>query len=318
MRLLVTGGAGFIGSHLTEALLGRGHEVRVLDNLSTGHLSNLDGMLDDCEFINGDLRDVDAVDRATEGCDGVFHLAALGSVPMSLRDPRTTHEINATGTLNVLEGIRKNEVPTLVLASSSSIYGDSEFEFKREDQPQNPISPYGVAKLATEAYGLAFARSFGFNAVALRYFNVFGPRQDPAGAYAAVIPKFITSALCREPWTINGDGKHSRDFTYVSNVVEGNLLAFERAARIDPVAMNVACGGNVSLLELSEAIQEFTGATEVDPIFGPARPGDIVRSRAAIGLAEETLGYRVVVDWREGLKNTVDWFASRQAGSLQQ
>lgn len=310
MRLLVTGGAGFIGSHLSMALLDEGHAVRIVDNLSTGFEHNLTAIKDDLEFVAADLRDADAMLSATSGMDAVFHLAAMGSVPRSIKDPRTTFDINVTGTLNVLEGVRRNDVGTMIYASSSSIYGDSDAEFKAESQPFNPISPYGASKASAELNVLAFGRAFGFNALALRYFNVFGPQQSPQGAYAAVIPVFITHALHGEPWTINGDGKHSRDFTFVRNVVDGNLKALARASDLDPVAMNVACGGSISLLELSDAIKEFAG-TSVSPIHGPSRVGDIVRSRAAIDLAKEKLGYEVIVDWRDGLRETVDWYRSR-------
>lgn len=311
MRLLVTGGAGFIGSHLAHALAGQGHAVRVVDDLSTGFLRNLDAIASDVEFVKADLRDAEAMLSATRGIDAVFHLAAMGSVPRSIKDPRTTFDINVTGTLNVLDGVRQNGVQTIVYASSSSIYGDSAAEFKSEDQPFNPISPYGASKASAELNVLAFGRAYGFNALALRYFNVFGPQQNPEGTYAAVIPVFITNALRGEPWTINGDGAHSRDFTYVANVVDANLKALAKASTIDPVAMNVACGGSISLLELSDAIREFAGAMEVAPIHGPARAGDIVRSRAAIDLAVATLDYEVVVDWREGLRQTVDWYTSQ-------
>jgi nucleoside-diphosphate-sugar epimerase len=310
MRLLVTGGAGFIGSHLSQALIEQGHTVRVVDNLSTGFRHNLDAIAADVEFVNADLRDAEAMVTVTSGIDGVFHLAAMGSVPRSIADPRTTYDINVTGTLNVLEGVRKNDVQTIIYASSSSIYGDSDAEFKAEDQIFNPISPYGASKASAELNVLAFGRSYGFNAIALRYFNVFGPQQNPEGTYAAVIPVFITSALRGEAWTINGDGAHSRDFTYVANVVDANLKALSKAGEIDPVAMNVACGGSISLLELSDAIRGFSDAMDVVPIHGPARAGDIIRSRAAIDLATATLDYGVIVDWREGLRRTVDWYAA--------
>lgn len=311
MRLLVTGGAGFIGSHLSAALLGEGHDVRIVDNLSTGFEPNLAAIRDDIEFIDADLRDAEAMIAATDRIEAVFHLAAMGSVPRSIKDPRTTYDINATGTLNVLEGVRHNDVGTIIYASSSSIYGDSDAEFKAEDQPINPISPYGASKASAELNVLAFGRAYGLNALALRYFNVFGPQQNPEGAYAAVIPVFITHALRGEAWTINGDGKHSRDFTYVANVVDGNLKALALASGLEPVAMNVACGGSISLLELSDAIKEYAGAEGVEPIHGPSRAGDIVRSRAAIDLARKNLGYEVVVDWRDGLRETVDWYRSQ-------
>lgn len=310
MRLLVTGGAGFIGSHLTRALLAAGHDVRIVDNLSTGFAQNLSEIQDDIEFIAADLRDAEAMMAAARDVDAVFHLAALGSVPRSIEDPRTTYDINVTGTLNVLEAVRHNDVATIIYASSSSIYGDSDAEFKAEDQPFNPISPYGASKASAELNVLAFGRAYGINALALRYFNVFGPRQNPEGAYAAVIPVFISHALLGEAWTINGDGKHSRDFTYVANVVDGNLKALDRAPELEPVAMNVACGGSISLVELSDAIREFAGADDVTPVHGPPRAGDIVRSRAAIDLAKQNLGYEVVVDWRDGLRKTVDWYRS--------
>ncbi|MDJ0952871.1 MAG: SDR family NAD(P)-dependent oxidoreductase [Acidimicrobiia bacterium] len=313
MRLLVTGGAGFIGSHLSRRLVEQGHSVRVVDNLSTGFRHNLDAISADVEFVEGDLRDADAMLDVCRGMDAVFHLAAMGSVPRSIKDPRTTYEINVTGTLNVLEGVRHNDVGTIVYASSSSIYGDSHAEFKDETQPFNPISPYGASKASAELNVLAFGRAYGFNALALRYFNVFGPQQNPEGTYAAVIPVFITHALRGEPWTINGDGRHSRDFTYVANVVDANLKALAKAPSVDPVAMNVACGGSISLLELSDAVREYADAAGVEPVHGPERAGDIVRSRAAIDLAAATLDYEVVVDWREGLRETVAWYRDGSA-----
>ncbi len=319
-RVLVTGGAGFIGSHLVDELVRRGARVRVLDNFSTGRRENLH--LSDLEpsdlqpsnlspstaidLIEGDIRDLAVVKAATQGVDYILHQAALPSVPRSVADPLTTHEVNATGTLNVLLAARQAGVKRVVYASSSSVYGDSPTLPKREDMPTDPLSPYAASKLAGENYCRAFYQVYGLPTVALRYFNVFGPRQDPASQYAAVIPKFITALLRGEPPAIYGDGTQSRDFTYVTNVVQANLLACEREEAVGQV-MNVACGGRYTLLDLYRELAALTGA-EVQPVFAPARPGEVKHSLAAIDRAAQALGYRPQVHWREGLRRTVGWY----------
>src|SRR3954447_19276914 len=248
-RVLVTGGGGFIGSNLVERLLGDGLRVRVLDNFATGHRDNLAGALDEIELLEGDIQSYERVHNAVRGCELVFHLAALPSVPRSIQDPLTSNASNVTGTLNVLLAARDEDVRRVVFASSSSTYGANKELPKRETMASMPIAPYAVSKLAAEGYCRAFFNVYGLETVALRYFNVFGPRQDPQSQYSAVIPKFITAVLDGEPPTIHGDGKQSRDFTYIDNAVDANLLA-ARAEGVAGEAFNVACGDRVSLNDL--------------------------------------------------------------------
>lgn len=305
---LVTGGAGFIGSHLAEALVARGDRVRVLDNLSTGFLSNLEPIRDRIEFIQADLVDAAAVARAVEGVDCVFHEAALASVPRSLETPLDTHASCATGTLTLLDAARRAGVRRLVYAGSSSAYGDQPHSPKRETDRPAPISPYGAAKLAGEHYCQAFAASFGFEAVTLRYFNVFGPRQDPNSPYSAVIPLFITSILAGRSPVLFGDGGQSRDFTYVDNVVHANLLAADKPGVAGRV-FNAANGGSITLLELLAALNRLLG-TSIEPIHGAPRPGDIRESMADITLARQLLGYEPPVDFHEGLRRSIGYYRS--------
>jgi nucleoside-diphosphate-sugar epimerase len=304
-NFLVTGGAGFIGSHIVDELLRRGERVRVLDNFSTGRRENLPAS-DHVEGIEGDIRDPAAVKAAMQGVDYVLHQAALPSVPRSVADPLTSSEVNVTGTLNVLIAARDAGVKRVVYASSSSVYGNSPTLPKREDMSTNPFSPYAVSKLAGENYCRAFHQVYGLPTVALRYFNVFGPRQDPTSQYSAVIPKFIASLLHGEPPTIYGDGTQSRDFTYVANVVGANLLACEKEEAIGQV-MNVACGERYTLLDLCHELAALTGKT-LQPTFAPPRGGDVKHSMGAIERAMRLLGYRPIVDWREGLRRTVEWY----------
>lgn len=303
---LVTGGAGFIGSHITERLTRDGHAVRVLDNFSSGKPSNLESFKDEVEVINGDIRDAKTVADAMADVHIVFHEAALGSVPRSVADPVTTHEVNITGTLNVLLAARDAGVRRLVYASSSSVYGDTEELPKHEQMMPRPLSPYALSKLAGEHYISIFNRVYGFEAVSLRYFNIFGPRQDPESEYAAVIPKFVTALIEGRAPVIFGDGHQSRDFTYVENVVEANLLASE-AEGVAGQAFNVACGGRYSLLELLDRLKQAIGSP-VEPIHESARAGDVKDSQAAIESARDGFGYKVAVDFDEGLRRTVEWY----------
>jgi UDP-glucose 4-epimerase len=308
--MLVTGGAGFIGSHIVSRLLEDEREVRVLDNLSTGRRSNLDSVIDDVELIEGDVRNFATVARAVQGCDAVLHLAALGSVPRSVADPVSTHETNANGTLNVLLAARDAGISRLVFSSSSSIYGAAPELPKHEALRPLPMSPYAVSKLAAESYCGSFFEVYGVETVALRYFNVFGPRQDPQSQYAAVIPKFIWSFRNGEPPVIFGDGEQTRDFTYVANVVQANMAALE-APGVGGRVYNIACGHQTSLNRLAALIREEIGA-EVEPMHGPARLGDVPHSVADVSLAEFELGYRPAVGLEDGLRRTIDHFVESE------
>jgi len=307
---LVTGGAGFIGSHIAERLARDGHEVRVLDNLSSGHESNLESFRGDVELINGDIRDARLVNQAAKGVEIVFHEAALGSVPRSVADPVTTHEVNITGTLNVFLAARDAGAKRVVYASSSSVYGETPVLPKREDMTPQPLSPYALSKLAGEHYARVFKHVYEFEVVSLRYFNIFGPRQDPESQYAAVIPRFITALLEGKAPTVYGDGLQSRDFTYVDNVVNANLLAAE-AEGVAGKAFNVACGGRYSLLDLLARLKAILGS-DIQAIHEPARAGDVRDSQASVEAAEQNLGYRVSTSFDEGLRRTVEWYRGRQ------
>jgi UDP-glucose 4-epimerase len=306
VKVLVTGGAGFIGSHIVDRLLARGADVRVLDNFSTGRRENLAGLGADIDVVEGDIRSFERVHNAVRGCDAVFHEAALPSVPRSIADPLTSHATNATGTLNVLLAARDEGVRRTVLASSSSVYGAAAGLPKHEGMPTLPISPYGVAKLAAEQYGRSFFEVYGLETVALRYFNVFGPRQDPASEYAAVIPKFIAALSEERSPVIFGDGAQSRDFTYVDNVVDANLSALD-APGAGGRTYNVACGEQITLNRLASELRELIGA-EAEAVHGPARPGDITHSLADVSRAREDLGYAPSVAFSDGLRRTVAHF----------
>ena len=306
---VVTGGAGFIGSHIAERLITDGHRVRVIDNLLTGNPDNLEFLksLDgDLEITEGSIANLDTLQTLFKGVDVIFHQAALPSVPRSVANPLETHEHCVTGTLNVLVAARDNDVKRVVYAASSSAYGDQEGEQKVETMAPKPISPYGVAKLAGEFYLQAFYHTYGLETVALRYFNVFGRRQDPKSTYAAVIPKFITLMLEGERPTIYGDGEQSRDFTYIDNVVYGNLLA-STAEKAPGETINLATGGQIVLNELVDKLNGILG-TDLPPIHGDPRTGDILHSRADIEKAGELLGFEPIVDFDEGLRRTVDWY----------
>jgi nucleoside-diphosphate-sugar epimerase len=309
MRVLVTGGAGFIGSHLVERLLRDGHDVRALDNFSTGHRSNLQPFADDVEIVEGDLQSYERAHKAVRGCELVFHQAALPSVPRSIQDPLTSSGVNITGTLNILLAARDEAVRRVVFASSSSVYGANLELPKREEMASEPISPYATAKLAAESYCRSFTHVYGLETVALRYFNVFGPRQDPLGAYAAVIPNFITAFFEGRSPTINGDGEQSRDFTYIDNVVDANLLAAD-APDVAGRRYNIAYGERTTLNVLAEELRELTGSS-AEPVHGPDRAGDVPHSLADISAAERDLGYRPQIGLREGLERTVAYYAER-------
>jgi UDP-glucose 4-epimerase len=306
--MLVTGGAGFIGSHIATALVERGDRVRVFDNLSTGKRLNLAHIEDRVEFIEGDLLDQAAVARSMEGVNVVYHQAALASVPRSVEQPLDTHAACVTGTLNVLEAARRAGVRRVIYAGSSSAYGNQPKMPKAETDLPDPLSPYAAAKLAGEYYCRAFAHTYGLETVVIRYFNVFGPRQDPNGEYSAVIPKFVTAMLSGRRPKVFGDGHQSRDFTFIDNVVAGNL-----AAELPPEAVgrvfNVACGTQFSLLELIASINRVLG-TNLEPEFAPPRAGDVRESLADIAAAQELLGYEPAVEFENGLRRSIEYYRS--------
>ena len=310
MKTLVTGGAGFIGSNLVRACLQAGDEVTVLDNLATGSPGNLEGV--DVSFVNGDIRDAESLRASTEGAEVVYHLAALPTVARSMADPLASHEVNATGTLNVLLAARDAGVRRLVYASSSSIYGDTPVLPKREDMAVSPRSPYAASKLAGEAYCRTFAHAFGLETVSLRFFNVFGPRQDPASEYAAVIPKFTLRMQAGQQPVIFGDGSNSRDFTFVANAVEACRLAATAGSEASGEVMNVGCNDRITLLDLVAAINDELG-TDLQPEFAPPRPGDVMHSQADIEKAERLIGYKPAVSVRAGIAETVRWLTAQPA-----
>ncbi len=303
---LVTGGAGFIGSNLIEALVKAGAHVRVLDNLSTGRRANLAAVGDSIEWHEADVRDAEAVRRAVTGVDVVLHQAALASVPRSVAEPLTANEVNVTGTLHVLLAARDAGVRRVVIASSSSVYGNSPTLPKIETMPVEPLSPYAVSKLAAERYCQAFSEVYGLPTIGLRYFNVFGPRQDPNSEYAAVIPRFLTAMLRGEAPTIYGDGQQSRDFTYVDDVVQANLLAADAPATVSGY-YNVACGSRISLLELVDTLNTCLG-THLTARHEPPRAGDVRDSQADIGKIQAALGFAPQVSFADGLARTVAYF----------
>lgn len=308
---LVTGGAGFIGSHIAEALVARGDRVRVLDNLSTGYRENLASLGDRVEFLEGDLVDPAIVGKAVQGVECIFHQAALASVPRSVEAPLDTNAACVTGTVTLLDAARRAGVRRVVYAGSSSAYGDQPNSSKRETDCPAPISPYGAAKLAAEYYCQAFASTYGLETVTIRYFNVFGPRQDPASPYSAVIPLFITAILAGRSPVIFGDGQQSRDFTYVANVVHANLLAAD-APGVSGRVLNVANGRTITLLELLAALNRLLG-TEVRAEHAPPRPGDIRESMADITLARQFLGYEPQVSFEEGLRRSIEYYRTLAA-----
>ena len=313
MRVLVTGGAGFIGHHLVGALIDRGDDVVVLDDFSTGLRWRLDGVRDRITMVEGDLRDPDDVRRATRDVEVVFHQAAIPSVARSIEDPLRSNSVNVDGTIQLMLACATAGVRRVVAAGSSSIYGASPELPRRETQRPDPRSPYAVSKLATEHYVHTLGELNGIDTVVLRYFNVFGPGQDPLSQYAAVVPLFITAALNGDRPNVYGDGRQSRDFTFVDNVVSANILA-ATAAGAKRVTANVGCGGRYNLLELLDRIRDAVG-TLADPVFHPARAGDVRDSEADISVAHEQLRYEVLVPFAEGVRLTVDWYAQQAAAA---
>ena len=318
MKVLVTGGAGFIGSNLCEALLKRGDEVVCLDNFATGKLENLLPLIaafpQTFKLVVGDIRNSDDCRKAIEGCEAVLHEAALGSVPRSIKDPATTNEVNIGGFMNMLIAARDAKVRRFVYAASSSTYGDSKSLPKVEDVIGRPLSPYAVTKYVNELYADVFARTYGMSCIGLRYFNVFGRRQDPHGAYAAVIPLFVKKLMTHESPTINGDGEYSRDFTYIDNVVQMNLLALETTnSEAENQVYNTAFGERTTLNELVANLKEFlsefdSAIADVPVVHGPNRVGDIPHSLACIDKAKTLLGYAPQFSMRDGLKAAVKWY----------
>ena len=304
---LVTGAAGFIGSNLSEALLDRGYEVRGVDNFATGRRENLDPLeaSDDFEFREADVRDDRAMADAVDGVDSLFHQAAVASVPRSVEDPVTSTDANCTGTATVLDAARRADVDTAVVASSSSVYGASEELPKIETMPTTPESPYALSKYFTEELALEFSDFYDIDTVALRYFNVFGPRQDPEGQYAAVIPRFVSLMLDGERPVVFGDGEQSRDFTYIDNAVQANVLAAE--GDVTGEAFNVGTGGRVTINELVGTLNDLLG-TEIDPVYDDPRPGDVRHSHADVSKAADLLGYDPEVGFEAGLERTVEYY----------
>jgi UDP-glucose 4-epimerase len=313
VRVLVTGGAGFIGSHLVRACLEAGEAVRVVDDFSSGKRENLAAVARDVELIEASVTDATALERAARGCDVVYHQAAIASVPRSVEDPLGTHAVNADGTLHALEAARRAGARRFVFACSTAVYGDDERLPKREDMPTSPRSPYALQKLTGELYCEQYARLFGLEAVALRYFNVFGPRQDPRSMYAGVIPIFVSALRDGLRPRIFGDGQQSRDFVYVSDVVAANRAAAESRDVIPGEPINVGSGARTSLLELLARIAAALGVATPEPIFEPARAGDVRHSQADVSRAAERLGFRARVPLDEALRETVRWYAGAAA-----
>jgi nucleoside-diphosphate-sugar epimerase len=307
---LVTGGAGFIGSNIVEELLKRSHEVRVVDNLITGKRENIEPVLDKIEFLEEDIRDYETCRRAVSKVDFVLHQAALPSVTRSIEDPILANDINVNGTLNLLLASNEEKVRRFVFASSSSVYGDDPTLPKKEDNQGNPLSPYGLTKLVGEKYCKVFSVIYGLPTVCLRYFNIFGPHQDPASQYAAVIPSFISKMLGGKKPTIFGDGEQSRDFTFVGNVVEANILATE-VENISGEVFNVGCGEKTTVNSLAAKINEILN-TDIEPDYDQPRPGDIKHSFADINKAKQGIKFEPLVDVREGLERTIRWYQERE------
>ena len=318
MRILVTGGAGFIGSNLVEKLLQdkRVTLVRVLDNLATGLLENIKEFTvhPAFEFVEGDIRDYKTCERSCSDIDLISHQAALGSVPRSITDPITTNDVNITGTLNIFTAAKEKKIKRVVYAASSSTYGDHPGLPKTEDKIGQPLSPYAVTKYVNELYAKVFADLYGIEMIGLRYFNIFGPKQDPQGPYAAVIPLFIKALLENKSPTINGDGNHSRDFTFIDNAVQANIFSlFTKNTDALDQTYNIACGQQTSLLQLYNYLKKICGI-DLQPIHGPERRGDVKHSLADISKAKKLLGYSVEVSVEEGLKKTFNWYREKFKG----
>ena len=308
MLYLVTGGGGFIGSNIAHELLKRGEQVRIIDNFSTGRRVNIEDITDKVDLIDGDIRDFWTVTKAVEGVDYILHQAALPSVPRSVENPLTSNQVNIDGTLNLLEAAKQAGVRRFVYASSSSVYGDTPTLPKIEDMELTPLSPYAVTKLAGEKYARVFYNLYGLETVGLRYFNIFGPRQDPTSQYSAVIPKFITALVSGRKPVVYGDGEQSRDFTYVANAVEANLLA-ATVPGMGGRVFNIACGGQFTLNNLLDELRSIIGV-DTPAEYDPPRPGDIKHSFADISKAEKELGFHPSVSFKDGLKKTFEWFTS--------
>jgi len=308
-KYLVTGGAGFIGSHITQRLVSEGESVRVLDNFSSGKRSNLAGFEDKIELIEGELRNPEDCRRACEGIDVIFHEAAVPSVPKSVADPVTSHQANVDGTFNLLVAARDAKVRRVVYAASSSAYGDLPELPKRETAAPQPLSPYAANKLFGEYYCRVFYECYGLESVSLRYFNVFGPRQDPKSQYAAAIPAFVTAILRDEPPVIYGDGTQTRDFTYIDNVVDANLRAARTPNKLKGDVVNIACGTHISVNEIIEQINLLLGKN-VQPRYEPPRPGDVKHSLADISRARELIGFQPTVMFQEGLRRAIEYYRS--------
>jgi nucleoside-diphosphate-sugar epimerase len=309
MNALVTGGAGFIGSHIVTGLLAQGAKVRVLDNFATGKRSNVTDIADQIELIEGDIRSYHIAREAVEGVDVIFHQAALPSVPRSIKDPITTHEVGVNGTLNILQAARDCGVARVIFASSSSIYGNNPVLPKHEELMPSPLSPYAVSKLTAEHYFQVFHKLYGLETVALRYFNVFGPRQDPTSQYSAVIPRFIQMMRRGERPTIYGDGEQSRDFTYVDNVVHANLLVASADTGVAGRVFNAACHDQITLNRLVASLNDALG-TSIEPIYAEPRLGDVRHSFAAIDKLAATVGYEPLVDFNDGVRRAVQWYST--------
>lgn len=310
MKYLITGGAGFIGSNLVKSLLQRGEKVRVIENFLTGKRENIAPFIEKIEFMEGDIRSYHIVREAVSGVDAILHQAALPSVPRSIKDPITSNEINVTGTLNILNAAKDAKVKRVVFASSSSVYGDTPELPKHEGMIPNPLSPYAVSKLTGEKYCSVFSSIYGLETVALRYFNVFGPRQDPTSQYSAVIPKFITAILNDTNPVIYGDGEQSRDFTYIDNVVNANILA-SSTENISGIVMNCACHGQITLNQLVKKIN-YLLQKNIEPIYKERRTGDIKHSYANIEFAKKSIRYSSTVTFDEGLVKTIEWFKNHK------
>ncbi|HEV3203114.1 MAG TPA: SDR family oxidoreductase [Gemmataceae bacterium] len=313
-KCLVTGGAGFIGSHLVEALVARGHQVRVLDNFNTGDLKNLKPVIEKIEWIEGDITNLEIVRKAVQGMEFIFHQAALASVPLSVADPVTTHQINATGTLHVLMAANDAQVKRVIYAGSCNAYGNTASMPIRENHPTLPPSPYAVAKLAGEEYCIAFHNIYNLETVRLRYFNIFGPRQRPGGPYFAVIPIFIQAMIEGRKPVIFGDGQQSRDFTYVADVVQANLLAME-APRVAGRVYNIATGRRTTLMEILENLNGLMGM-QIKPVHDKLRPGDVRHSQADISLAQMELGFCPCTDLPQNLGQCIEYYSSPANGHI--
>ncbi len=310
---LVTGGAGFIGSNIAEELVKRGEKVRILDNFSTGKITNIESFRDKIDLVKGDIRNVRTVEKAMKGVKYVLHQAALRSVPKSVDNPAVTNDININGTLNILMAAKKNGVKRVVYASSSSIYGDCKKFPQKEDLAPSPVSPYAVSKLAGENYCVVFARTYGLETVSLRYFNVFGPRQDPESKYSAVIPKFMESFKYNKPLEIHWDGKQSRDFTYVANVVDANIKAAFAPSKLSGECYNVAAGKTVSLLKIIGILERITCRKLLRKFF-PKRAGDVRKTWADPSKAKKDLKFNTLVNFQEGLTRTWEYFKENGVG----